>query len=120
MFNLQFSVIILLFYSFNRVSGYAYYMLNAIHCSSTPLKLGYSSIMSGTVVSDTSGKKITAVITNNGVSLTSGSTCNSGETLTIGVNSFKSSTGSLVMEAHGIFFNSHGYFSIENHILMKI
>ena len=112
MINLQFSVIILLFYSFNRVSGYAYYMLNAIHCSSTPLKLGYSPIMAsgGTVVSDTSSKKITAVRTSSGVSLTSGSTCNSGETLTIGVNSFKSSTGSLVMEAHGIFFNALIYF----------
>ena len=122
MINLQFSVIILLFYSLNRVSGYAYYMLNAIHCKSTPLKLGYSPIMAfgGTVVSDTSGKKITAVRTSSGVSLTSGSTCNSGETLTIGVNSFKSSTGSLVMEAHGIFFNALIFFSIENHILMKI
>ena len=108
MFNLQFSVIILLFCSFNRVSGYAHFMLEPKHCSSTPLRLGYFGCFEGLFVSDTSGMKITAVKTSSGVSLTSGSTCNSGETLTIGVNSF--SKESLLMEARGIVFNALIFF----------
>jgi len=104
MINIQFSVILLV-YSFSRVSGYAHYMLtNSQDCRNTPLTLGYSPVMAsgGKVVSDTSGRKITAVITSSGVSLSSGSSCGSGETLTIGVTSFTANTGSLVIEAHGI------------------
>ena len=108
MFKLQLSAILLLVYSFSRVSGYApHYMLtNSQDCVNTPLTLGYSPVMAsgGAVVLDTSGRKTTAVITSSsGVSLSSGSTCGAGETLTIGVTSFTSSTGSLVMEARGTF-----------------
>ena len=116
MFKLQLSAILLLVYSFSRVSGYApHYMLkNSQDCVvNTPLTLGYSSVMAsgGAVVSDTSDRKTTAAITSSsGVSLSSRSTCGAGETLTIGATSFTSSTGSLVMEAHGIFFNALIYF----------
>ena len=105
MSKMQFSAIILFVFSFSRVSGYAHYMLtNEQDCKNAALTLGYSPIMAsgGTVVSDTSGRTITAVTTSSNVSLSSGSTCGSSETITIGVTSFTANTGSLVMEARGI------------------
>lgn len=97
-----FPTILLLIYFVYRVSGHAYYMLNSPDCSDTPLTLGYSPIMGparGKVLEDTSGKTIT--VRRNGVSLSSGSNFAPGETLTIGINLFTSSTGELVLEARG-------------------
>ena len=96
------ALLLLVAYSLNRVSGYAHYMLNSPNCESTPLTLGYSPVMTqgGKVVAETSGKTIT--VKRNGISLSSGSNFVPGETLTIGVSSFSSSTGSLVFEAHGM------------------